>query len=190
MSMKENVEYIKQEISTEESFLENFFKVEQFVKKYKKALIATASIVVLAFFGNTYFTYAKNLKILEANTILNKVLQNPNDTTAINQLQQKDTKLYNIALYLKDNTASTSVEFLKELALYNKALKEKNANQIATLSTNQNFILKDFALFNQALIQVQNKDYTSAKETLKLIPITSEVSKLTAILNHYLLTKK
>ena len=39
MSLKENVSYIKDEISTEEQFFENFFKIEKFYKKYKKIIL-------------------------------------------------------------------------------------------------------------------------------------------------------
>jgi len=189
MSVKENVDFIKKEIDSEETFLESFFKLEKFYKKNKKALISIVSIVVLGFIGNSIYTYMQEQSKLEANRLLNKVLYNPNDTASLEQLKTKNKTLYNLALFKKDNTASVDVEFLKELAIYNKAIKENNINELATISSNQQFILKDFAIFNQALLQAQNKDYTSARETLKLIPISSEVSKLSKILEHFLLTK-
>jgi hypothetical protein len=54
----------------------------------------------------------------------------------------------------------------------------------------KDFLLKEFALFNKALIFANNKKYVDAKETLKLIPQNSQVNNLVVLLNHYLLTKK
>ncbi len=189
MSVKENIEFIKKEIDTEETFLENFFKIEKFYKKNKMAIISTATIIVLAFVGNSIYSYIQEQNKLAANTLLDKVLQNPNDTTSIEALKQKDKKLYNIALYIKNSSKPVDVEYLKELSLYNKAIKDKNENDLSTVSANQNFILKDFALLNKAILQVQNKEFKSASETLKLISTTSEVSKLAKMLEHFLITK-
>jgi len=189
MSVKENVEFIKKEIDTEETFLENFFKIEKFYKKNKLAIISTISLVVVAFVGNSVYSYIQEQNKLAANTLLDKVLQNPNDTASIEALKQKDMKLYNIALYLKNSSANIDVEYLKELSLYNQAIKEKDESKLSTISANQNFILKDFALLNKAILQVEKKEYQSAKETLKLISANSDVSKLAKMLEHFLITK-
>jgi len=53
----------------------------------------------------------------------------------------------------------------------------------------KDFLLKEFALFNKALILTQEGEYSQAKQTLQLIQKDSQVSDLVALLNHYLLTK-
>jgi hypothetical protein len=189
MSLKENVEYIKEEISTQESFLENFFKVEKFAKKYKKPLIGFTVAIVVAIAGVNINSYIKEQNRLKANTLFEQALKNPQDSKLLDSLKQADGKLYNIALYLKDNTTITDVEFLKELAIYNKAIKQNDDKTIAKATINQKFLLKDFAIFNQALILAQKGDYKAAKDKLALIPITSSVSKLSKMLEHFLVTK-
>ena len=52
-----------------------------------------------------------------------------------------------------------------------------------------NFLLKEFAIFNKALILANEGKYQEAKDTLKLIPETSQVKDLVTLLNHYLITK-
>ena len=52
-----------------------------------------------------------------------------------------------------------------------------------------NFLLKEFAIFNKALILAQDGKYKEAKIALNLIPSTSKASELSNILKHYLLTK-
>ena len=189
MSVKENVEFIKKEIDTEETFLENFFKIEKFYKKNKLAIISTVSLVVIAFASNSIYSYMQEQNKLAANTLLNKVLQNPNDSASMEALKQKDNNLYQIALYVKNSDVNIEITYLKELSKYNNAIKTKDESKLSFISANQNFILKDFALFNKAILQVQNKEYQSAAETLKLIPTTSEVTKLAKMLEHFLLTK-
>ena len=39
MSIKDDVNYIKNELSSEEKFLESFVKTERFFKKYKKLIV-------------------------------------------------------------------------------------------------------------------------------------------------------
>ena len=51
------------------------------------------------------------------------------------------------------------------------------------------FLLKEFALFNKALLLSNEGKYEDAKTVLKLIPQTSKAFELANLLNHYLLTK-
>ena len=189
MSLKEEVDYIKKEISTEESFIENFFKVEKFYKKYKKVLFGTVGVVIVAVIGISVSTYMSEQTKLKANIAFNEILKNPNDTNALSVLKSSNKKLYDIALYMQDKKKATNIEFLKELTIYSAAMKNNSSDEISNATQNQKFILKDFAIFNKALIQAKNGKYQDAKESLKLIPVSSEVSSLVNLLKHFLLVK-
>ena len=189
MSLKENVDYIKNEISAEESYMEKFFKVERIYKKYKKLIIATIIIVVLAVIGFYISSYIEDKNKLQANIAFNTLLLNPNDKEALAILEVKNPKLYEIYQYQLDNTQIINVPFFKELALYTKAIKENKIDDLTSVTQKQEFLLKDFAIFNKALIQAQEAKYAEAKETLKLIEANSEVSPLAKMLEHTLLTK-
>ena len=86
-------------------------------------------------------------------------------------------------------TSDIQVKFLKELTSYEKALSNKNIEQLNTLSMNNDFLLKEFAIFNKALIQTNEGKYEDAKATLQLIPVDSKVNDLVNVLKHYLVTK-
>jgi len=189
MSLKENVDYIKNEISAEESYMEKFFKVERIYKKYKKTIIASIIIIILAVIGFYTSSHFEEKNKLQANIALNTLLENPNDKEALAILEVKNPKLYEIYQYNLDNTKNTTVTFFNELALYTKAIKENSIDKLTSVTQKQEFLLKDFALFNKALIQAQNEQYREAKETLKLIETNSEVSPLSKMLEHFLLTK-
>ena len=71
MSIKENVDYIKSELSSEEKLLEGFVKSERFFKKYKNLLIALVVAIVL---GSIFYVVKKSFdesNKYESNLLLN-----------------------------------------------------------------------------------------------------------------------
>jgi hypothetical protein len=191
MSIKENVSYIKDEISSEEKFFESFFKVEKFYKKYKFAIIGAVITIISYIAITSIINYQKEKNLTISNNIYTKVLANPKDTKDLAKLKEINSKLYDITKYQisKDKTITTNVEYLNNITRYNKAVQTKDIKTLDSLILNPNFLLKDFALFNKALILCDNKNYTKAKTTLATIPDNSPVSPLSNMLKHYLLTK-
>ena len=193
MSLKENVNYVKDELNTEEKFLESFVKVERFYKKYKLIIIATAVILI----GGVIALYTmKNIQEsnkLEANIAFNKILENPKDTDAMNILKDKNAQLYQVAQYIQASkegkTSDTQVKYLKELVDYQKALEAKDVLKLNSISMQNDFLLKEFAIFNRALILANEGKYEDAKVALKLIPSDSKVNDLVNTLKHFLVTK-
>lgn len=193
MSLKDNVNLVKEELSSEEKFLESSVKLERFYKKYKVLIIAAVVVLV----GGTIAFYTTNsikeAKKLEANIAFNKVLENPKDAQALATLKDKNLQLFQVANYINDIKESklpdTQVAYLKELVEYQKALNEKNANKLNAVSMQNDFLLKEFAIFNKALLEATEGKYEDAKATLKLIPQDSKAIDLVNVLNHYLVTK-
>lgn len=193
MSLKENVDYVKEELNSEEKFLESFVKVERFYKKNKLIIIVAVVIVLGAIIGlyTTQSMQASNQ--VEANKAFNALIDNPKDTEASATLKEKSLQLYQVAQFIqatKDGkTADIQVKYLKELGDYQNALNAKDINKLNSVSMQNDFLLKEFAIFNKALLQVNEGKFEDAKATLKLIPTDSKASELVNILNHYLVTK-
>ena len=80
-------------------------------------------------------------------------------------------------------------QLLKELSKYQAAIESKSISQLDNLSMQNDFLLKEFALFNKALFLTNEGKIAEAKTTLALIPETSRAYELAKLLNHYLLTK-
>ena len=193
MSIKENVDYVKTELSSEEKFLENFVKGERFFKKYKTLIFAFVAVILIGSVGFFIKNSIAQSNKLEANIAFNKVLENSNDTSALANLKEKNPQLYDIALFLqakKDaKTVDINVPLLKELSKYSAALANKNISELDNLSMQNDFLLKEFAIFNKALFLTNEGKFNEAKTTLALIPQTSKAFELAKLLNHYLLTK-
>jgi len=191
MSLKENVDFIKQEISSEEKFFENFFKLEKFWKKYKLIIIISLVAVFGYFIGNSVLKYINEQNAINANIAYNKLLSNPNDKKSIDILKEKNKVLLDLALYkiAKDNTLKNDILYLKQISLYNLAIKNNDIKALNNLIFDSNFVLRDYAIFNKALILSSQKSYTKAKSALELIPEDSNIKSLSNMLKHYLLTK-
>jgi len=189
MSLKQDVDNIKKEFSAEESYIEKVFKFEKFFRKYKIIIIALVIVIILATIAYYVSDHFEQKNKLQANQAFNTLLQNPNDTEALALLEVKNPTLYKIFQFNLNNETNTDVEFFKQLALYTQAINKEDIEALTTATQQQSFILKDFALFNKALIQAQNNEFEEAKETLKLIEGQSEVSPMAEMLQHFLLTK-
>lgn len=189
MSVKDDVASIRKEISAEESYMENFFKVEKLLKKYKKVLIAGVATAVIGTVGYYVSDYLAEQNKLQANEAFNILQENPKDIEAQAVLKVKNPQLYEIFQYTQDKTQANQETFFKELVLYRQAIKENDIEKITAVTQQQNFLLKDFALFNKAMLEVENKKYADAKATLQLIEQNSEVRPIAQMLEHFLLTK-
>lgn len=193
MGTKENIQYIKEELSSEEKFLEGFVKVERFYKKYKNIIIAVAAIIIIAVIGSLISSYMDQQNKAAANAAFSKILQDPNDQEALATLKDKNEKLYEIANYLnakkEGKIVEINVEFLKELALYEKAIKSSDIAALSSLSLNDKFLLKENALFNKALLETKSGNYKAAKETLSQIPSDSKINNMVSLLKHFLASK-
>ncbi|MFY4817763.1 tetratricopeptide repeat protein [Aliarcobacter butzleri] len=192
MSLKEDVGYIKNELSSEEKFIENFVKGERFFKKYKTLIVAVVVILIIGLIGFTVKKSIDNSNKHDANIALSQFLEN-GDEKALETLKNKNEKLYEVALFLqakKDNKiASIELPLLKELVKFQTATASNNIEELNSLSMQNDFLLKEFALFNKALILVNEGKYEEAKKELSQISQTSKAYELATLLNHYLLTK-
>ncbi|RXJ91205.1 hypothetical protein CRV01_02690 [Arcobacter sp. CECT 8983] len=193
MSLKENVDYVKEELNSEEKFLESFVRVERFYKKYKMIIILALIVIIGIVIGlyTTKVIQASNKH--EANIAFNKLMEDPENQEAKNTIKENSQKLYEVALYAqslkKSEFKETELRYFKELVAYQKALENQDVNKLNEVSMEKDFLLKEFAIFNKALIQAKEGKYEDAKATLKLIPADSQVNNLVAALKHYLVTK-
>lgn len=192
MSIKDDVSYIKNEISNEEKFLESFVKTERFFKKYKKIILVAGSLLLVAF--GAYFVKSSmdTNRLYEANVTLNEYLQTY-DLKTLNKLKEQNSTLYEIALYTKAKKdlqgENISLNYLKDILDFQIASANSNQEKLQTLMQKGDFLLKDYAIFNRAFILVNNEKYQEAKELLEQISKDSKAFELATLLKHYLVTK-
>ncbi|NPA81167.1 MAG: tetratricopeptide repeat protein [Epsilonproteobacteria bacterium] len=200
MSLKENVQAIKEELTAEEQFLESAIKSERFLKKYKKPIIAIFSLLVIAFVSYNVYEYIKESNLKAANEAYLTLLKNPNDSKALETLKSKNPNLY-MAFLFKEAVDKNSIEafekilnalkdpFLKNLALYQIAALKEDKKALENYALSEGAVLKDFAFLDEAYLLLKEGKIKEGKEKLKQIPLTSPLQGLVKNLNHYGVSK-
>ncbi|MBQ7675232.1 MAG: hypothetical protein IJT33_02055 [Campylobacter sp.] len=182
MALKDDIAGIKQEIGTEEQFLESIIKSELFIKKYKKPLLGLVAILVLGFvgyYGNLFF---ENKRIDSANAIYNELLKNPNDNAKKDELKSKDINLYAV-FELKNSLKNGDNAKLDELANSNidPLLKEI----INLQNGKQGVLLEDYNSFINGYELLKSGKFDAAEVEFNKIPADSPFKQMVVNLKHY-----
>lgn len=195
MSLKENMDAIKQELNSEEKFFENAIRTERFVKRYQKPLIAAVVISLLSVGGIIGYQTYEDIKIERSNEAFNTLLQNPSDTQAEQTLKNNNARLYDLwklsqALAKKDVTALESLKnsetfAVADIAQYESAVMKKDMQGVDQYTKRQGALYKDLALVESAVDSLEKGNIAAAKQKIGLISKESSLSPVTQTLMHY-----
>jgi len=116
LGLKENINAVKEEISTEEQFLEGMIKSERFFKRNKKYIIA--ALVLLAFGAGGYAIndVMAGARLKTSNAAYQALLKDANNTSALETLKAKNPKLYEMFIF-ETALAKGDIEALKKVSL-------------------------------------------------------------------------
>jgi hypothetical protein len=198
VSIQENVDFIKEELSSEEKFLESSVKAERFYKKHKIKILGLVAVLVVGFIGNSILSYLDNQNKIKANEAYMVLLDKPSDADAISVLKNLNPKLLDIANYqnalkkanIEELKSIKNVPFISSLAQYEVAILEKDINLLNENSLDSSSLVKDLASLNQALLLIQDNKIKQAKIVLKSIPENESLSQIIKMVQHYMITKK
>ncbi len=198
MSIKEDLKAVKEELNTEEQFLEGLIRAERFYKKYKKPIITVVVIAVIAFVGFSVKTYIDESNLKAANEAYLKLIKNPDDADAAKILKDKNINLYyayrlqvaskkndtNILKEVKDNAKD---KYLSDLASYQLASLSKKSDKLNDYIDNSKAgLLKNFALLEDAYLLLKEKKKDQAKIKLSSIEVDSPLKNIAKNLEHYI----
>ncbi len=195
MSLKENIDMVKEELSQEEKLFASAVQTERFVKKYKLQLISVLVAIVVVVIANTLYQANLEQSIERSNEAYLTLLSNSDDTEAADVLKENNPALYDAWQFklarekadeagLKELTESSS-DIIADLASYELAALQKDKTGLNNYSLEQDAILKDLAILNEAVLLMQEKKIQEAKKRLNLIDETSPLKKLAMLLQHY-----
>lgn len=195
MSLKENIDMVKDELNSEEKFFEKAVITEKFVKKYKNVMIAAVVAVVLLVAGNIIYTANKSANIEEANMALASLNKDPNDVNSKAKLESLSKELYDVWTYsqalanqdmkaLKELTDSKNT-VVSDLATYELASSSADQDALSKYSMKQNAIYKDLALVQNAILYINKNEIDKAHQELRKVPQNSSLNKVVLALLHY-----
>ena len=182
MATNENLEYIKEGLSTQEQILGQAIAGERFFKKHKFSIYALLAVVVCAIifiWGKNYMQERSNK---ENNALYAKVLADPKNSALINELESKNINLF--ALFaIKEFSENNNTE------LISRALSKVNDSDLkeillATKGENSK-LLENYNILLTGFKALKIGDMNTAKNEFSKIPENSKLKELAKSLEHY-----
>ncbi len=195
MSLKNDLDMVKEELNSEEKFFEKAVITEKFVKKYKNLMIASVIGVVILISANIAYDVNKQNTKDAANAALVELMNDSTNAAALTRLESlspalRDVWVYSQAVVSKDTAALESLKsskdvIISDLASYELAVESKDQAKLESYALKQNSIYKDLANIQSAVIFIQSGNTVKAQEKLSLISIDSSLAQVAASLMHY-----
>ncbi len=186
VSIKDDVNYVKRELSGDEKVLESAFKLESLYKKYKFQLWGVIVVVILFFGGRSVMGALHEAKLEKANEAFLTLQRNSDDADALKVLQENNPALL-------------------ELYHYAQAVKKEDVKALESLSSSTNSVIadasgytagvlhkkpvdsklyKEMSLFQEAYLALLAGDAKTAQNKLDLIDDRSSLSVIKEFLKH------
>jgi hypothetical protein len=186
VSIKDDVNYVKQELSGDEKVLESAFKLETLYKKHKLKIWGVVTALILFFAAGAVMDAMYEAKLVKANEAFLTLQTNGDDANALKVLKEENPVLF-------------------ELYSYSSAVKKQDIAVLETLSKSSNKIIadasgytagvlnkkpvdsklyKEMALFEEAYVAIGAGDMKTAKDKLELIDERSPLGVITSFLKH------
>jgi len=192
VSIKDDVNYVKKELSGDEKILESAFKIEELYKKYKFVIWSIVAALILAFAGKTAMDAMHEAKLAEANQAFLTLQTKADDTQALQTLKEKNPALFELFSYAQA-VKNQDVKALNGLAgSSNAVIADSSKYVVATLEnkSSDTKLYKEMALLEGAYLAIKAGDVKSARSKLELIDERSSFSMLAQLLKHSTLKEK
>lgn len=195
MSLKENIEMVKEELNSEEKFFENAVKAERFVKKYRTPLIVTVVALIVFVIANVLYTSSVERNVEASNAAFAKLMNDSSDEAAKNELRSLNPELYDVwalsnAVATNDTAvletlSASTVDIVADFASYELAVMKEDSKMLNDYAYRQEAIFKDMALIETAVLMLEAGKIDEAHTALKSVAIDSPVYKVSRLLMHY-----
>ena len=186
MGIKDDVNYVKKELSGDEKILESAFKIEELYKKYKFVIWGVSAAIILGFLGKTGMDAMHEAKLADANKAFLTLQTKADDTEALQTLKAKNPALFELFSYAQA-VKNKDIKALNSLVgSSNAVIADSSKYVVATLDnkSSDSKLYKEMALLEEAYLAIKAGDIKSAKAKLELIDERSSLATLASLLNH------
>ena len=195
MSLKNDINMVREELNSEEKFFEKAVITEKFVKKYKNLMIGSLVVVVAVVTANIAYDINKKSNMDAANNLLLELQADANNTQALQELKKVSPSLYDVWLFSKaivDQDLATLKELkssktllIGDLSEYEVAQNSKDLGSLESYGSKQNAIYKELAQIQAAVILMNEGKVDLAHQKLATIGEQSSLNKVAKALLHY-----
>lgn len=196
MSIKEEIQHVKEELSTEEQFFEQAVKVERFYKRYKAQLIAGGVLIVAGVIAYAASEAMERGRVEAVNAAYVLLQKEPDNAEAAAVLNEKSPALYDArqlsqALQSSDLATLNALQYstvpeVADVAAYQAASLETESNSsIKAYASRPDALLGDLARIDEAVTLFKTGKIKEAHQRLRMISEESEFHTLAQSLMHY-----
>jgi hypothetical protein len=186
VSLKDDVKYVKEELSSDEKLLESAFRLEKLYKKHRVKIFALLAVLVLGLGAKVGYDAYQEHRIAVANDALLTLEKNPADKAALETLRSNNPRLYALYRYstavekgqpdaLKD-PAIAGDPILSDLARYHEAVLASKAGDSR--------YYPDLSKVEKAYLALKAGKKDEARQILALIAENSPVAGIARLLRH------
>jgi len=195
LSLKNDINMVKEELSSEEKFFEKAVMTEKFVKKYKSALIGSVIAVTLFVAGSITYTQMQESRVADANALLLELKSQKSTPATLARLESLSPQLYDLWRYSQavvekdmtvlDELQKSKANFVADLASYELAEQSGNTIKLDEYAQKQGAIYADLARVQAAVLFMNTNNIEAAHEKLQGISVDSPLAQVATALMHY-----
>lgn len=192
MSIKDEINEVKKEFTTDEQMLVSAFKLEKFYKKHKIKIFSLIAIVILAIGGNQIMKLIEQNRLNSANEAYLTLLQDSKNSEALTVLKDKNPLLFELYNY-KNAVTNKDIKALNSLShSKNKIISDMSSYHISVLEKKEALsdLYAGMAIMNNANIFIKEGKVSEARNQLALIDENSPVYNISKIMKHYTIKGK
>jgi len=193
LGIRENIKAVKEEISTEEQFLEGMIKGERFFKRNKKIIAGILAICVIGSLGYSIQTMMEANRLQQSNDAYMTLLKDPSNTEALHALKQKNERLYTMH-ELQDAVTKNDKEVLARLAKHSDTIVASIAtyqlSQLDAATVPQGELFAGMVALQEGYALLKENKISEAKVKFASIDQNSPLKQVAQNLEHYQGLKK
>jgi hypothetical protein len=192
VSIKDDVNYVKTELSSDEKVLESAFKLETFYKKYKVVIWGVVAALLLFFVVSTGMEALRQSKLESANQALLTLQNKPDDANALSILKENNPALYEVYVF-SQAARKEDVKTLSSLAGSKNAIIADMSRYTAAAIEKKpvdSKLYTELAYFEEAYVLLKKGEVEKAKAKLELIDGRSQLASFAKLLEHSTLKAK
>jgi len=187
LSIKDDVKYVKKELSADEQVLESALKLETLYNKHKRKIWTILVLIILLFVGKIVFDVVQDSRMNSANEALLVLQKDPKNSEALSALQSNNPALYELYSY-SEAVKSKDSKTLDELAKSKNSLIadiSQYSGQVLASKSSDSVYYREMSLLEDAYLALKTGKTEEAKEKLELIDARSPVAPIADLLKHY-----
>ena len=189
LGIKENIKAVKEEISTEEQFLEGMIKSERFFRRNKVYIMGILASVVLATVSYGAYSVWEKERLKSSNEAYVTLIKDPSNENALRTLKAKNEKLYELVMF-QTAVEKGDIDALKQLALQNKnpIVADLIAYQIAQRENGalpKSELFSGMVLLQEGYALLKENKIADAKVKFAQIEMNSPLKQIAQNLEHY-----